>query len=53
MILRGAVVAKKKANVLEHIEVLEVVPKSAPLKMSLDVFTARKLLELARVSALL
>ena len=38
---------QKKAKFLENIEVLEVVPKSAPHKISLDVLTARKLLELA------
>ena len=40
------------AKNLENIEVLEVVPKSAPLKTSLDVFQARKLLELARAGML-
>ena len=43
---------QKTVKFRENIEVLEVVPKSAPLKTSLDVFKARKLLELARVSAL-
>ena len=52
LILRGAIAfLQKTAKFPENIEVLEVVPKSAPLKTSLDVFKARKLLELARVSA--
>ena len=44
---------RKTVKFHENIEVLEVVPKSAPLKTSFDVFKTRKLLELARVSALL
>ena len=54
LILRGAfALLQKKAIFLTNIEVLEVVPKSARLNTSLDVFAARKLLELARVSALI
>ena len=54
LILRGGAVAfLRTAKFLKKIKVPEVVPKSPPLKTSLDVFKARKLLELARVSALL
>ena len=53
LILRGAVdFLQKAAKILENIEVLEVGPKSARLKTSVDVFNTRKLLELARVGAL-
>ena len=54
LISRGAIAfLQESVKFLENIEVLEVVPKSPPLKTTLDVFKARKLLELARVSALI
>ena len=43
---------QEMAKFIENMEVLEVGPKSALLKTSLDVFKARKLLEFARVAAL-
>ncbi len=44
---------QERAKFLEHIEVIEVVPKSALLKTSLDVFKAIALLELAKAGVLL
>ena len=41
------------AKFIENIEVLEVVPKWAPLKTSLDVFRAVQLLELAKAGVLI